>query len=291
MATMKQFAEKLELGRVSDFQTLTDLRHDLVQSMLFGTLDNGGIDYIASIDCIRYGGVYRCDSLNYNFDVGRGLWLNRQRWTRLVRQYLDLGQLTGFLQRSADIGLGEGKRGVVTVMPVAQVRLERTKHRWGPCTSAWTYRGLRNGDGALRPTLALHSRVSYVAYIGALDLALAHVIAKEIGRRIELPVEEFAFEWHLDAAQLHAFKSLPMLYSDGWMPYFESEPMRKRYPAIKLISRWHDQIVASTESGQPLEEIKYGPLRRVTRRYREFVDEQYLPSVPVSSLTLEALYR
>jgi hypothetical protein len=280
-----------ELGRLNRFDTVTDLRHDLVQSMPFGTLENGGIDYVASIDCIRYGSVYRASSLAYDYDVSRNLWLARSRWTRLVRQYLDLSETTGFIQRAADIGLGEGKRGVITSMQNARVRLERGKHRWGGCTMGYTFRGLRNGRGPLKPTLSMHSRVAYVAYIGALDLALAHVLGKQIAKRIEIPVEDIGFEWHLGAAQLHAFKSLPMLYSDGWMPYFESEKMRAKYPAIKLISRWHDGIVNSTESGQPLDEIKYGPLRRVTRRYREYVNEQYMPSLFVKDLTLEALYR
>jgi hypothetical protein len=38
-----------------------------------------------------------------------------------------------------------------------------------------------------KPTMAMHSRVSYIAYIGGLDLGLAHVLAREIGKRIEVP--------------------------------------------------------------------------------------------------------
>ena len=277
----------LELGRPSSFPDVTTMRHDLVQSMLFGTLDNRGIDYIASIDCIRYSNHLRCDSMAYDFDVGRNLWLNRQRWTRLCREYLDLSETRAFLDRAAAIGLGEGKRGVITNLRPAHVPHRAKRHRWGPCLIGFTYRGLRTEQ----PTLVMHSRVSYVAYIGALDLALAHVLARYIGNRIRVPVEAFKFEWVLDSAQLHAFKSLPMLYSDGWMRYFESTRMREKYPAIKLISRWHDQIVRSTDDGQPLELIKYGPLRRVTRRYREFIAEDFLPSVPVSSLDLSPLTR
>jgi len=284
-------AKPKELGRPYDFPDLTTLRHDLVQSMLFGTIENRGIDYVASIDCIRYGSVYRASSLAYDYDISRNLWLARSRWTRLVRQYLDLSETTQFIQRAAAIGLGEGKRGVITSMQSARVTRERTKHRWGGCTMGYTFRGLRNGDGALKPTLSMHGRVAYVAYIGALDLALAHVIGRLIAKRIEISVSDIAFEWHLGAAQLHAFKSLPMLYSDGWMPYFELESMRRKYPAIKLIGRWHDGIVDSTESDQPLDEIKYGPLRRVTRRYREYINEDFMPSLFVKDLTLEALYR
>jgi hypothetical protein len=276
-----------ELGRPGRFRTLTDLRHDLVQSMLFGTLENRGIDYIASIDCIRYADVYRADSMEFDFDMGRGLWLNRQRWTRLVREYLDPSETRQFIDRAGAVGTGEGKRGVITSMPTASVQRQARKHRWGGCVLGWTFRGLRTGT----PTLSMHSRVSYVAYIGALDLALCYVLAKQIGKRIEAPVEDFAFEWHLGSAQLHAFKSLPMLYSDGWMHYFEDEGMRERYPAIKLISRWHDGIVDSTERDEPLEQIKYGPLRRVTRRYREFVNEDWLPTVMVDELDLSPLYR
>jgi hypothetical protein len=55
-------------------------------------------------------------------------------------------------------------------------------------------------------------RVSYIAYIGGLDLGLAYVLAREIGNRIEIPVEEFRFRWHVDALQFHGFKSLPLLY-------------------------------------------------------------------------------
>jgi hypothetical protein len=276
-----------ELGRPDHFPDMTSLRHDLVQSMLFGTLENGGIDYIASIDCIRYDGAYHVDSMAYEFDVGRNLWLNKQRWTRLVREYLDLGETSKFLQRAEAIGLGEGKRGVITNLRPAYVPHAAKKHRWGPCLLGFTYRGLRTQQ----PVFSMHSRVSYVAYIGALDLALAHVLARYIAKRIRVPIEEFQFRWHLDSAQLHAFKSLPMLYSDGWMPYFESSEMREKYPAIKLISRWHDSIVKSTDEGQPLEQIKYGPLRRVTRRYREFIAEDFLPTVPVSSLDLSPLTR
>lgn len=152
---------------------------------------------------------------------------------------------------------------------------------------AFTYRGLRTQ----RPTLTMHSRVSYIAYIGGADMAVAHVLARYIGNRIKVPVSEFRFEWAIDALQLHAFKSLPMLYKQEYIPHFENPDFRREFPAFKIIGRWWDQIVQSTEEGKPLEEIKYGPLRRVTRRYREYVNEEFLPSVPVSTLDFTPLQR
>jgi len=279
--------EERELGRPSEFANMTDLWHKTCQSMVFGTLENRGIDFIAGIDCVRYGSRLVANSMEYDFDLGLDLWLNRPRWTRLVREYLDLGELRRFVDHAARIGTGEGKRGVITSMHCNNVARAAKKHRWGNCMLAFTYRGLRTGQ----PTLTLHSRVTYIAYIGGADLAVAHVLARYISQRIKVPVSEIRFEWCIDSLQLHAFKSLPMLYSDGWIPYFEDPYMREKYPSIKIISRWHDQIAKSTQEGMPLEEIKYGPLRRVTRRYREYIAGDFLPSVPVSTLDFGPLMR
>jgi hypothetical protein len=135
----------------------------------------------------------------------------------------------------------------------------------------------------------LHSRVSYIAYIGGADLAVAHVLARYISKRIGVPVSEFKFEWAIDALQLHAFKSLPMLYKQEYIHDFSDLTMREKYPAFKIIGRWWDQIVKTTEHGESLESIKYGPLRRVTRRYREYIAGDFLPSVPVSTLDFSPL--
>jgi hypothetical protein len=277
---------------IAEHDTLSQLWRDSIWRMWHGTLDNGGIDFIASIDTISYDNLLSADSMAFDIDMGRDLWLNRQRWTRLVRQYLDPSETRRFIDRCADIGLGEGKRGVVTQMQCSSVLREAKKHRWGNCMLGFTYRGLRSGKFDDRPTMGMHSRVSYIAYIGGLDLAVAYVLAREIGRRIEVPVEDFRFRWHVDALQFHGFKSLPMLYKHEFIHDLErGDRMRKKYPTVKLVGRWYDQIVDHTERGVPLTEQKYGPLRRVRRRYEEFVNEQYLPSVGVDDLDLSPLYR
>lgn len=250
-----------------------------------GTLDNGGIDFVASIDTILYDNLLQAESMAYEFDLGRDLWLTQQRWTMLLRQYLDLSETRRFVDRAADIGLGEGKRGVVTSMFCKNVAREAKKHRWGNCMGTFTYRGLRTD----RPTISMHSRVSYIAYIGGLDLALAHVLARYISKRIKVPVKEFAFNWYIDALQFHGFKSLPLLYKREYIKDMERPELRTKYPTIKIVGKWWDDVVRTTESGIPLTEIKYGPLRRVTRRYREYVDEEFLPSIPVAKLTLANL--
>src|SRR5499427_3317248 len=239
---------------IKNHKDLTSLWHDSMRRMWRGTLDNGGIDFVASIDTISYDNLLACESMAFDLDLGRDLWLNRSRWTRLVRQYLDPSELRRFLDRSADIGLGEGKRGVVTNMFCANVTREHKKHRWGNCMMNFVYRGQRKGDKfGERPTISLHSRVSYIAYIGGLDLGVAHVLAREIGRRIDVPVEEFRFRWHVDALQFHGFKSLPLLYRREYIRDLEQPSLRNEYPTIKLVGRWWDKVVEDAENGTPLD--------------------------------------
>lgn len=257
-----------------------------------GTIDNGGIDFVASADTVAYDNLLLADSMAFDIDLGRDLWLNKQRWTRLVRQYLDPSDTRTFIDRAADIGLGEGKRGVVTQMPCASVRREAKKHRWGNCMLGFTYRGLRKWAGEdVGPTIAMHSRVSYIAYIGGLDLALACVLAREIGKRIEVDPSEFSFRWYIDSLQFHGFKSLPFLYRNEYIRDLENPALRSEYPTIKLVGKWWDGIVRDTESEVALTDQKYGPLRRVRRRYEEFINEDYLPSVTLKDLDLSPLYR
>lgn len=272
---------------IKNHATMSHLWRNTVERMWRGTLDNGGIDFVASIDTIAYDNLLAAESMAFDIDMGRDLWLNKARWTRLVREYLDPSETQAFIRRSVEIATGEGKRGVVTNMHCASVRRQAKKHRWGNCMMGFVYRGLRNGQ----PCLSMHSRVSYIAYIGGLDLALAHVLAREIGARAKIPVEDFQFRWYIDALQFHGFKSLGYLYKEEFIHDLERPALRARYPTIKLVGKWWDKVVQDTESGKPLEEEKYGPLRRIKRRYMEYVNEDFLPTVTVDDLDLSPLYR
>lgn len=272
---------------IKNHATLSDLWRSSVERMWYGTLENKGIDFVASIDTIAYDNLLAAESMAFDIDMGRDLWLNKARWTRLVREYLDPSETRLFIDRAAEIALGEGKRGVVTNMHCASVQRANKKHRWGNCMMGFVYRGLRNGQ----PCLSMHSRVSYIAYIGGLDLALAHVLAREIGRRAKVPVEDFQFRWYIDSLQFHGFKSLGYLYKEQFVSDLENEELRYKYPTIKLVGRWWDKVVQDTESGKPLLEEKYGPLRRIKRRYMEYCDENFLPTVTTEDLDLSPLYR
>lgn len=270
---------------VGQYETLTELWHREMENQLFATKKQ--LDFIASIDTIRYNCVFSCDSMSFEFDLGRDLWLMPARFTVLQREYLDLYQLETFLLRCKEIGLGGAKRGVITSMPSKGVAIRSKKHRWGGCQLGWTFRG---GDKYTQPHLTLHSRVAYIAYMGGADLALAYVIAKEIGKRIGKKPKDFSFTWLLDSSQCHFFKSLGAFYSMELEPILieEGEYPSSKHPTLKGVRKWHQGIRQKYEEGVPLEDEKYGPLRRIRRRYQEY-REGIRYSTPVDSLTLNPL--
>jgi hypothetical protein len=274
--------------RTSNHATLTELWHGNAQEQLFAKKKD--LDFIASIDTVRYDNVLCCDSMEFDFDMGRDLWLTKSRFTVLQRDYLDLSMLSSFLDRCESIGLGEAKRGVITQMPTKMHSMRGKKYRWGPCMMGYTFRG---GNKYEQPTLALHSRVSYIAYIGGLDLALAHVLAREIGTRVGLRPEDFAFRWHVDSLQFHGFKSIPYLFRFGLEDVLRddtNEYPSRRHPTLKLVRKWWRGMESDFENGVPLDDQKYGPLKRIRKRYQQFQEGNPLPSVPIDQLTLQPLY-
>lgn len=276
---------------VHNYPTLTALWRNEMERQLFATKKE--LDFIASIDTIRYDCVLSCDSMKFDFDMGRDLWLTKTRFTILQRDYLDLYNLETFLKRCKDIGQGEAKRGVITQLFAKQHAMREKKYRWGNCMLGWDFRG---GDGKQQPTLTMHSRVSYIAYIGGLDLALCWVLAREIGKPLGLKPEDFAFRWNLSSSQFHGFKSLPALFShlghDAFYDLFSTdggEYPSSKHPTLKLCRRWQQTIIQKYEDEIPVEAEKYGPLKRIRRRYTEWMDDVPMVHTPIEQLTFQPL--
>lgn len=279
---------------IKQYPTLTELWHGTIRRMWRGTLDNGGLDYVASADTIAYDNLLAAKSMDFSFDLGRDLWLTKHRWSVLVRQYLDPLETERFLSKAAEIAVPKsknGKRGVVSSMFARNVAREAKKHRWGNCMGSFTFRGTPGTGSKHGPTLAIHSRVTYIAYIGGLDLALAAVLAREIASEHDLDPTTFRFRWYVDALQFHGFKSLPMLFRTEYIEDLERAKLRQRYPTINLVGRWYDALKRYEADGKPLQAEKYGPLKRVRRRYEEYQSGDYLPSVTLDDLNLDPLWR
>lgn len=217
------------------------------------------------------------------FDVGNDLWFTRARWTKLQRDYLDPPEVPLFLQRCQAIYDKYEKGGAVAQMLCRHSRHANGKeqHAWGNCMMGITYRG---GPRFTQPTFTLHSRASYIAYLGGLDIALVWAIAREFADRVGMDLDDIAFRWHIDSLQWHAFKSIPFVTANGWQDtVLEARKVDHNAYITATMLRRFEGPYATLE----LEEIKYSVLRRIVDYYRRVVwDDNPLPSVPVHTLRL-----
>lgn len=273
--------------RVSTHRDMTDGWHSASETMLFSRRNE--IDAVSGLTGVTYDHVLHCDSMAFDFDVGRDLWLTRHRFPKLQRDYLQKGSVGPFLDRCEAAHKSKRvKAGVITqLMCRLAVRSDGEEiHNWGNCMIAFTFRGGK------RPTLALHSRVSYIAYLGSMDMALAWVIGREVARRIGLEVEELRFIWHVDSLQWHGFKCIPYVMSQSIDELFDEKAYPVgAYPLVHMTRRSILLLHRDWENGRTLERDRengyiYGPARRMATRYRRVMSGNPMPSVPLASLTL-----
>lgn len=274
--------------RAYSAENMTDLWHMTTRQHLYETQ----VDLTLGIGTNLNDVILVADSMEFEFDF-RDVWLNRQRWTRLVHEYLDADETSDFVRRARVIYDERGKSGVITNMPFRGVQRTARKHKWGNCLMAATFRGTPGSE--VQPTLTLHSRVSYNAYMLGLDFCMAHVLAREIVGPDNL--ESVRLMWHLDVMQFHSFKSLPYIYTqpDLFKDLIQlvdnssrGRQLRK-LPTWGSINKWYEKVLEFEEIGKSLEDEKYGPFKRIRRRYQEFMRGELVPSVTVDTLDLSKL--
>jgi len=265
---------------------LTQLWHDVVRWHLY----KEEVDLDLSIGTNLYNVILEADSAEYDFNL-QEVWLNSARWTRLIREYIDPLDASDFVRNARIIFETKGKNGVITNMPFRPVerRADLRRHKWGNCLLAATFRGTPQSD--VRPTLTLHSRVSYNGYMLGLDMGIANVLAREITEGVP---SEVRVQWHLDVTQLHSFKSLPYLYTQpDLMEVLESRPsemamVAMKYPTWARILKWWEKVL-EFDGTKSVEAELYGPFRRIRKRYAEYKDGKLVPSVHISELDFSKL--
>ncbi len=229
----------------------------------------------------------QADSAEFDFDL-REVWLNPQRWTRLTREYRDGPETSDFIRRSRIILGGKGSQGVITNMHFKGVTRFDRKHKWGNCLLACTFRGSDKPNTIkVYPTLTVHSRVSYNAYMLGLDMALVHCLARYISNG---EPHRIAIQWHFDVLQLHSFKCLPYLYTQPDLMneledmYENGVDPKTLLPTWASIARWWYKVKEYEADGKSVDEELYGPFKRIRRRYEEYKQGILVPSTPVETL-------
>lgn len=298
----------------------TMLHTEMCDSLAYGKATE--MDMVTSVDVQKHNVLAAAESFEWDFDL-RDLWLTRGRWTTMIRQYINPIALEAWLGACEKKLVGR-KRGV-SVMRTNEVQQQsgpakngttRVWRTWGSCMLAIGYRALP------RPQITLHSRTSYLGYIGALDLSVAYTLAKMVGERVGVAVEDMQFVWHLEAAQFHAFKSLAYLLDDPdrreeFMELVVGEDqaqdkrLRAAEPSLYISRKWMKSFENEDATGVLYGDMNFGQTRRIRKRYHtEVLGYDYgepfeggdhrslsqnkrfkkLPSVPVDTLNFDNLF-
>jgi len=209
----------------------------------------------------------------YDLDV-RSLWLYKQRWTRLIRQYIDRTELTRFTEQARSILEGEVHEGASTSMLFKDPVKKPKEHKWGGCLIGLTF----HGDINNHPTITMYSRTCFMGYIAFLDAAIPYLILlKEILAGTDnISVKDIRFRWHITSMQLHAFKILPYIHQHKdlmkELRYWHRHRKGSAKSVLwKSICRWHSKIKNEYDvyGVDMLKRCKYGPLRRIEKRWLE----------------------
>lgn len=290
---------------------MTALSYGLTKRMVYARPEE--LDVLNTMDFQINNVMVKAESCDYEYDL-KDTWVTRNRWTSLVRQYLDPVALDGFLGQ-IEAKLKGKKRGIAflrTQMVAKRTAASNNKEwrRWGSCMLGFSYTALP------KPQLTLHSRTTYLGYIGQLDLALAHVLAREIGLRVGLTPADISFVWVIDGAQFHSFKSLAWFFQherDAKMltkkPH--TDELKKRAPVLWRAQHRYLEYVKMDDDGILYCDLSFSQQLRIRRRlHTEVHGPTYgkpweggtrlksagmavvapvLPSVPVSSLNFDPL--
>lgn len=299
--------------------TMTRLHTIMCDSLAYGRANE--MDMVTSVDVQKHNVVGIAESMEWDFDLSQ-LWLTRSRWTTMVRQYINPVALETWLN-SCEAKLRGRKRGVSVMRtnevaqrtsPTKNGDAQRVWRAWGSCMLAIGYRAMP------RPQITLHSRTSYLGYIGALDMSVAYICGKMIAERIGISVEDIQFVWHLEAAQFHGFKSLAYLLDDedrreqfmsievGDGSSESDKALRRRQPGIYISRKWMNSFEKEDAEGKLYGDMNFGQTRRIRKRYHTEVlgydfgepfeggghnsasqNKRFkpLPSVPADTLTFE----
>lgn len=258
--------------------TITDLHNQMVNGLLYGTPET--LDLVSSVDVSEHHVMAEVDSMEWDFDL-KTSWLTKNRWSMLVRQYIDPQDLETWIGRiTSRIGLKERGMAVMRTKTVKPRGGEATGHTnkqtriWGACMLSFTYKAKPY------PTLTLHSRTSYMGYIAGLDLSVAYVIGKMLAQELGIPVSKMRFVWFNEASQWHFFKSMSFALTNPdpetaalfrtllLAPSAELDRSHKRliidHPGIRGSRKWLQKVITDNKH---YGELTYNTFRRVIRRF------------------------
>jgi hypothetical protein len=260
---------------------MTELHNQMITSLVHAKADE--LDVISSVDVQIHNVMGYAKSMDWEMDL-KTYWLTKSRWSMMVRQYLDPEQLQAWIEQCTT-RIGTKGRGIAVlrtniVKPrggAATGHTNKETRRWGSCMLTLSYKALPT------PQITLHSRTSYLGYIGALDLSVAWMAGKYLAHEMGIDVKDISFLWYNEAIQWHNFKSM------AWMLCNPDPEHRGNYrrllttvpsklsqaeseiildsPAIKMTRNWLRRVRIEDRDGKTYGDMTYNTYRRIRRRW------------------------
>lgn len=261
--------------------SLTDLHNQMAMSLVFGGVDD--LDVISAVDVQKHNVMGVADTMEWDFDL-KHMWLTKSRWSMMVRQYLDPADVQAWIDLCTSKIGGKGRGTAVlrtkSVKPrggAATGHTNKETRRWGSCMLNLSYKALP------RPTITLHSRTSYLGYIGALDLTVGWMLGRYLASEMGYFHNEMQFVWMVESIQWHNFKSLAMALNhpdDAQREQFRRvliKPLSKlddeetdlidTSPGLQLSRRWLKRMMLLDRDRHTYGDMTYNTYRRIRRRW------------------------
>lgn len=306
--------------------TANDLMRDVTTRLVYGPHPEFDaprvppVDMVSSVDTHLLNVIAEADSFQWEFDL-KDSWLTKARFNTLIRQYINPYALDNWLD-TVEAKLGKRKRGTAVMRTnLVQKRgnTNRPSRQWGSCMLAISFRRVPV------PQITLYSRTSYFGYIGYLDMTAAHACAREVSKRVGIPVEDMRFVWQIEDAQW-SWKSLSYMFQseereqtlrrarEALQHDDEADRLWFEKPGLFVAALWFDRFLQEDEEDVKYGDMTWGGCARVRRRYHtEVMGREYgkkwegwdgvgklrgqsktfppLPSCSSSTLDFSALYR
>jgi len=93
------------------------------------------------VTSFQFGSMFKADSMDFEFDLGKELWLTKSRFTSLKRDYIDPIRLAYFFKQVEELP----HRRVATAQMICRIKGERShgdnwvSYKWGNCILGFSY--------------------------------------------------------------------------------------------------------------------------------------------------------
>lgn len=292
-----------------NYANVNDMHDGMCRKLMLGTQRDKDYDWTYGTEVGLHNVMLASPSFDWQFDLKR-LWLPRTRWTMMARQYIDPNALEDWKAKVEDRLVGKGRGIAVLRTKLVQGRGtgRGVRRRWGSCMLSFSYRTNPY------PQVTLHSRTTYFGYLAAMDITVAHVLARIAGEIVGIEPEEMAFVWSLELAQFHGFRSLAWPLGDPELRGILDDNLDKRTsiknpPGLRKALDGYERILKSDRAGKLYGDEAFSSFARVRRRFHteafgvEYADQftggslnrggkgafEPLPSVDIEDLDFSGL--